>query len=133
MRVLCVALLCGLLLTAVAIPTARADALSDPRPPSGLGGIIVGWGGLGVAAGNAATLPLCYTSYNPDWQDACVAIHATFIVGGIAAAIPGLVVGYRRRAVYRAWRERQLGRVQFHNVDLGLTGERATLGLRFSF
>jgi hypothetical protein len=129
MRVLCAALLCCSLLAA----TARADDLTDRRPPSGLGGIIVGWGGLGVAAGNAATLPLCYNGYNPDWEEACVAIHATFIVGGIAAAIPGLVIGYRRRSEYRAWRERQVGRVQFHKVDLGLTGERATLGLRFSF
>jgi hypothetical protein len=129
MRVLCAALLCCSLVAA----SARADELSDPRPPSGLGGIIVGWGGLGVAAGNAATLPLCYSTYNADWQDACVAIHAAFIVGGVAASIPGLLIGYRRRAAYRAWQERQLARVRFHNVDLGLTGNRATLGLRFSF
>ena len=128
MRLVLAVLLCVSFLTA----TARADELSDPRPHSGLGGIIVGWVGLGVAAGNAATLPLCY-AYDPDIQDLCIGASTVFIIGGVAAAIPALMIGYKRRAAYKEWRARQIGTLRFETAGLDLRDQRTGFNLRFSF
>ena len=134
MRSSLVALLCCFTFALTTV-SARADGSydADPRPHSGLGGIIVGWAGLGVAALNAATLPLCNNYGDPDVEDLCVGASTVFIVGGVAAAIPGLVIGYKRRAAYNEWRARHSAGLRLESAGLDLRDQRTGLNLRFSF
>jgi hypothetical protein len=133
MRSSILALLCCLSF-ALSTVSARADDRfdADPKPRSGVGGIVVGWAGLGIAAVNAATLPLC-NSYNADVEDVCVGASTVFIVGGLVAAIPGLVIGYKRRAIYKEWRARHSAGLRFETAGLDLREGRSGLNLRFSF
>lgn len=122
----CCALLFTLLL---AQPSARAQVTPrEPRPPSGIGGIVVGWAGVGWGVLNFATLPLCFADFYPsEARPVCTATSITLGAGGLIAAAIGLGVGYPRRAAYKRWRARQLPR-----VELAPTPHGALVRLTFS-
>jgi hypothetical protein len=133
MRTACVALLVFTLASA-SVP-ARADwASDDPRPKSGLGGIIVGYGGLGFALLNTATLPVCFAEFYPaEAENLCLGTSAALIAGGLVAGATGLTLGYKRRAVYKEWRARRTPPLTLQTADVGLLGGGPGLRLRFSF
>jgi hypothetical protein len=132
MRSAFVALVCLACVFVSSSTRAQAASDADPRPRSGLGGLIVGYGGLSFAVFNLATVPLC-DLYPPDAQDVCIGMSVTFIVGGVIAAIPGIIIGHSRRREYKEWRERQTTGLRFETADVSLLGERPGLRLRFSF
>jgi hypothetical protein len=90
-----------------AAPTPNAASPQEPRPPSGIGAIVVGWTGLGLGLLNFFTLPLCFVDFGystPTTQSVCTAL--TVALGGaelIVGAV-GLSIGYPRRAEYNRWR-----------------------------
>jgi hypothetical protein len=82
------------------LPTAQAA-----RPPSGIGGVVVGWAGLGFGVFNLATLPLCFMEFYPrKAKTLCMVSSGVLSAGGFIASAIGLSIGYPRRAEYRRWR-----------------------------
>ncbi len=80
----------------------------DPRPRSGLGGVIAGGAALGIAALNLVTLPMCSASFYPsDAEESCVVLSIAFASIASVVAVPALSVGLVRRKKYKAWRARQ--------------------------
>lgn len=105
---------------------------TSPRPPSGLGGIIVGWAGLGVSAGALAFIPVCHASFYPEAaRTECVVGQAIVAGGALVASGVGFIVGYPRRAVYRSWRATQ--RTARPSGQLTGAPLGAGLGYRFTF
>jgi len=116
-------------------PAARAPdppAARDPKPPGGIGGIVVGFAGLGFMVSNLATMPLCALDYyeEHDLRGICIGTSLGLAGAGLAAAIPGLVIGFRRRRVYKAWRARQQAAALPLRIGFAWTGERLWLGYR---
>lgn len=114
----------GLLFIALLVPdpVAAQAALDDEvppaaphfyhsKPPSGIGGIVMGAVGLGLGGINLATLPVCYASFYPDDAET-LCVHASLGVGSvlIAVGIPSLIVGIVRRKRYKKWREQRAQR-----------------------
>lgn len=82
---------------------------SNARPPSGIGGIVMGAVGLGLGGINLATIPVCYASYYPaDAKDLCVALSIGLGSALVAVGIPSLIVGIIRRKRYKAWRQERV-------------------------
>lgn len=117
------ALSCWTLLLALLLPLTRAHgqaARREPRPPSGIGGLVVGWAGLGWGVLNLGTLPLCFADFYPrEARPICTATSLTLGAGGLIAAAIGLSVGYPRRTVYKRWRARQSTRITLVPVSQG--------------
>jgi hypothetical protein len=89
-------------------PQPNPAAIHDPRPPSGIGGIVVGSAALGVAGLNLVTMPICFASFYPAGaDDDCAVLSGVFAAIGVAVGLPSLIVGRRRRARYKEWRARQ--------------------------
>jgi hypothetical protein len=80
----------------------------DPKPRGGVGGVVVGAAGFGLAVLNLATLPICYASFYPsEAEGACVVLSGVFAGLGVTAGITGLAIGIPRRKRYKAWKARQ--------------------------
>jgi hypothetical protein len=108
----------------------------DPRPRSGVGGIVVGAVGLGQGTLALATIPICFASFYPnEAQPFCVGSSVLFGVGGYAVGAVGLSLGLKRRARYKAWRQRELERrgVALDGFSGGYHAGQATLLLRLRF
>jgi hypothetical protein len=94
-----------------AIPAAQARAgyrdPSDPQPSTGTGLIVAGWIATGLGLLNLATLPVCYADFYPsEAQDTCVTLSAVLAGVGISLGVPFLIIGYNKRADYKAWKKR---------------------------
>jgi hypothetical protein len=90
-------------------PPVAARFGSYGKPPSGIGGIVMGAVGLGLGGINLATIPVCYASFYPaEAKDLCV--WASVGVGSalVAVGIPSLIVGIIRRKRYKAWRQQRV-------------------------
>lgn len=85
---------------------------SDPRPRSGIAGVIVGSAASGIAALNLGTLPMCYASFYPDdARDACTVLSFAFAGIATVVAVPALSIGIVRRKKYKAWKARNFPKV----------------------
>ena len=83
---------------------------ADPRPRSGLGGVIVGISGFAGGALALAIIPVCFApSYPSSGSEGCAIGQGILGALGITAGIIGLSIGLPRRAEYREWRARQQG------------------------
>lgn len=83
----------------------------EPPPPSGIGAVVVGYSGIGLAGLYLVTIPTCYAKFYP-WpvdERACAITSVALAGVALSVGIPSLVVGLRRRERYKAWRARQLG------------------------
>lgn len=128
---------CALLLLALLASAASADELAPRRydlssqvrpPPSGLGGIIVGWAGLGLGAASLAIIPVCSASFYPESaKTSCIVGQAILGGGAFVASAIGFIVGYPRRATYRQWRASQRSALS----GLGVTSAPAGAGLSY--
>jgi hypothetical protein len=81
---------------------------SDPNPGSGRRQILAGWISTGIGVVSIAQIPFCHHN---DYDDAgservCTRFSISMAVLGLAAGIPWLVLGYRKRAAQSAWRAR---------------------------
>jgi hypothetical protein len=102
------------------------------RPPSGLGGIIVGWAGLGMGAASLAIIPVCSASFYPEAaRTECKVGQAILGGGALVASAIGFIVGYPRRAVYREWRATHRSAQSGFTVTSGAAG--TGLGYRLVF
>lgn len=111
-----------------------APAPSDePRPPSGIAGIIVGFGGLAVGVGSLGGIGLCYADPFGVGGDPvpCAIGQSVVAVGAFVVAIIGLSKGFSRRAHYKAWRARQ--RAFLDGLDVASNPGGAGLQYRLSF
>src|SRR5687768_8859083 len=92
-----------------AMPLAQVEAnrVSEARPSTGTGLIVVGWIAVGIAALNLATLPICYADFYPrESEDLCVGASLVIAGIGVSLGIPFLIVGYVNRSNYNDWKER---------------------------
>lgn len=132
------------LVTLICLSLFTTSAFAEPppsyeRPPrSGLAGVIVGSIGLGVAAVNFGTLPLCFDSPTypyADHQAICLGFTVGYGVAGLVTGITGLGLGVPRRRAYKEWRNRaRYGRSPgFEGLSVGLTPQHTGLNARFHF
>jgi hypothetical protein len=100
----------------------------EPRPPSGIGAMVVGYGGIALGVEQLLTIPICYADFYPfQAERPCLIASLTVASVALAVGIPSLVVGLHRRERYKAWRQRQLSARQ-----LGLFGDASGGGLRYA-
>lgn len=92
-------------------------ALSTPaaavefEPPSGLGMTITGGIMAGVGLMNLATMPLCRADFyvesvGTEGSNVCMVAAGVYAGVGLGVGVPMFVAGKKRRAAYKAWRER---------------------------
>jgi hypothetical protein len=105
----------------------------EAPPRSGIGAIAVGAGALGISLEQLLTIPLCYADWYPVEVFPCAVASATVAGVGLAVGLPSLLVGLRRRARYKAWRQRQHARVALGPVSFwgAANGGGLRVNLRF--
>lgn len=116
-------------------PTAAHAAKREKEPPSGIGGLILGYGGIGLGALNLALIPVCSADFYPsDAEDLCVAFSIAYGVIGIGAGIPLAIMGHVRRARYLKWRDEHAQTARFL-PQIGVLPDPSAPGLtaRFRF
>lgn len=92
-------------------PPVPEQYASHARPPSGIGGIVLGAVGLGLGGLNLVTIPVCFADFYPaEATDLCVALSAGVGAALVAVGIPSLIVGKIRRKRYKEWRRQQARR-----------------------
>jgi hypothetical protein len=108
-----------------------AEVRRAPPPRSGMGWIALGWLGVGSGTLLGAQLALCHAELNSWSPQRCVRIAS--VAGGVSLAlgIPLLVLGYKQRAKYNAWRRGSLGR-QLSRVGIEALPAGALLSYRAS-
>jgi hypothetical protein len=84
-------------------PTSASSPDRGPEPPSGLLWILGGAGLLALGVGNAAAAPGCYSVGNLKHPALCAGLSVGLGVAFLAAGIPLVVVGSRKRAAFLEW------------------------------
>lgn len=99
-------------------------------PRSGIGGIAVGAGALGIAALNLVTMPICFAEVYPSAaKDGCVIASLVLAGLGVSVALPSLLLGLHRHARYKEWKARQ--RAFAPREQLSLRPSQAGLSLHY--
>jgi len=102
------------------------------HPPTGIAGIIVGFGGFAVGAAALVLPPICLSDpYHDEAGNPCAVAYGVVAVGGFLVAAIGLSLGFSRRVRYKAWRARQHSLLD--GLDVASNPDGAGLQYRLRF